>query len=309
LKEVSLGVDAIGTTKQGIGPCYANKMQRTSIRVGDLKFFDTVFPTKFRELVESSRKAYGNFTCDVEAQIELYRKLAKEIEPMIVDTVSYLHKAIQQGKKILVEGANAHMLDIDFGTYPYVTSSNPTVGGIGTGLGIPPQKITRVIGIVKAYTTRVGSGPFPTEEKGDIGEILRKIGLEFGTTTGRPRRCGWLDIPQLRYAHMVNGITDVALTKLDVLSGFPEIKLGVEYKLHGKVLEGFPAQIEALRDVQVTYQTLPGWKEDISKVRKYEDLPTNARTFVELIETLLGIHVTWIGVGAGREAIVERPRK
>lgn len=306
LKEVQLGKDAIGTTKQGIGPCYSHKMQRIGIRVGDLKVFEEVFPAKLRDLVESSRKAYGHFEYDIEGEIAKYREYAKKVAPMIIDTVPYLYNSIKSGKKILVEGANAHMLDIDFGTYPYVTSSNPTVGGIGSGLGIPPQKLSQVIGIVKAYTTRVGSGPFPTEELGATGDSLRKIGHEFGTTTGRPRRCGWLDIVQLRYSHMVNGITDIALTKLDVLSGFPEIKIGTSYILDGKEVDGYPSQIDALQNVKVTYQTLPGWTEDITKVRSYEELPKNARDYVELIEKLLGVHITWIGVGPGREAIVER---
>jgi len=277
-----------------------------NIRVGDLKFFDQVFPAKFKELVELNKQAYGDFQIDVNAEIEKYREYAQKVTPMVIDTVPYLYKAIQAGKKILVEGANANMLDIDFGTYPYVTSSSPSVGGIGTGLGIPPQKLSRVIGIVKAYTTRVGFGPFPTEDTGHIGQELRRIGQEFGVTTGRARRCGWLDLVQLRYSHMINGITDIAFTKLDVLTDFSEIKIGIEYKIGGKVLEGYPAQIEGLQQVEVTYQTLPGWKTDISKVRKYEELPKNARDYVELVEKLLGVHITWIGVGPGREAIVER---
>jgi len=306
LKEAALGKDAIGTTKQGIGPCYSDKYQRTGIRVGDLKHFDKVFVPKFKDLVASTQKAYGNFQCDVNKEIEVYRELSPKILPMIVDTIPYLAHALKNGKRILVEGANAHMLDIDFGTYPYVTSSSPTVGGIGTGLGIPPQKLGQVIGIVKAYTTRVGFGPFPTELLGELGERVRKIGHEFGTTTGRARRCGWLDIAQLQYSHMVNGITDIALTKLDVLTGFTELKIGTHYTIDGKPVDGYPAQIETLEQAQVVYETHPGWNEDISNIKKFEDLPENARKYVLRVETLLGIHVTWIGVGPGREAVIER---
>jgi len=275
--------------------------------VGDLRHFDNVFVPKLKELVAKTQKAYGNFDYNVEEEIQNYREYAKKILPMVMDTIPYLANAIKQGKRILVEGANAHMLDIDFGAYPYVTSSSPSVGGIGTGLGVPPQKLGQVIGIVKAYTTRVGFGPFPTELSGELDERVRKTGNEYGTTTGRARRCGWLDIVQLQYSHMVNGITDIALTKLDVLTGFPELKIGTHYLLDGKPVDGYPAQIETLEKVQVTYETHPGWKEDISNAKKFEDLPLNARKYVERVEELMGIHVTWIGVGPGREAVVDRP--
>jgi len=307
LKEASLGKDAIGTTKQGIGPCYTNKIQRTGIRVGDLKHFD-VFTVKLKELVESSKKAYGDFAFDLDKELQIYKDYSAKIASMVIDTVPYLYNKISEGKSILVEGANANMLDIDFGTYPYVTSSNPSVGGIGTGLGIPPQKVTKVIGIVKAYTTRVGHGPFPTEETGDIGDSLRSIGKEFGTTTGRARRCGWLDIVQLKYSHMINGITDIALTKLDVLTGFNEIKMAVSYTIDGKPVDGYPAQLETLQKVHVNYRTFPGWTENISNLTEYSKLPKNARDYVEAVESLLGVHVTWIGVGAARDAVIERKR-
>jgi len=280
IKEISLGKDAIGTTKQGIGPCYANKMQRIGLRVGDLKHFDTVFIPKFKDLVATAKSHYGEFHYDVDAEITRYREFAAKVSPMVIDTIPYLHKALAEGKRMLVEGANALMLDIDYGTYPYVTSSSPCVGGIGTGLGIPPQKVSQVIGIVKAYTTRVGFGPFPTEETGEIGEKMRSIGKEFGTTTGRARRCGWLDIVQLRYAHMVNGITDVALTKLDILTGFPEIKVATKYSLNGHVVDGYPGSLEDLQHVQVTYETFPGWKEDIAPIRSFDNLPQNAKNYV-----------------------------
>lgn len=307
MKEVSLGKDAIGTTKQGIGPCYSNKTQRTGIRVGDLRHFDKVFVPKFKELVESAQKSYGHFECDVEKEINLYREYSEKILPMVIDTIPYLANNIKQGKRLLVEGANAHMLDIDYGTYPYVTSSNTTIGGVGTGLGIPPQKIGQSIGIVKAYTTRVGFGPFPTELTGEIEDKIRNIGHEFGTTTGRKRRCGWLDAVQLRYANMVNGITDIALTKLDILTGFDPLKIATSYLINGKPVEGFPAQIETLEQVEVVYESLPGWKEDISCAKKFSDLPENAQKYVLRVEELVGVHVTWIGVGAARDAIIVRP--
>jgi len=206
----------------------------------------------------------------------------------------------------LIEGANATMLDIDFGTYPYVTSSSPIVGGACTGLGVAPSQIGRIIGIVKAYTTRVGEGPFPTESTDHHGETMRKKGHEYGTTTGRPRRCGWVDIVQLRYTQMLNGMTDLAVTKLDILSGFSELKIGVKYIIDGNESPSMPAHVNDLARVKVEYITVPGWQEDITAVRKYDDLPENARKYVEIIESLLEVPVTWIGVGPGREAIIEK---
>jgi len=306
IRETERGKDAIGTTKQGIGPCYSNKMQRSGIRVGDLRDFEG-FSQKLRRLVLECQKQYGQFPYDVEAEIRTYKELWPKIEPMIIDSVSFLNNALKTGKKCLVESANAIMLDIDFGTYPYVTSSSPATGGACTGLGIPPSAIGDVIGIVKAYTTRVGEGPFPTEDLGPAGSQIRNIGREFGTTTGRPRRCGWLDMVQLRYGQMINGMTHVAITKLDVLSGFEELKIGTEYVINGKKIDSMPSTVNELAKVKVNYITMPGWKEDISQVRAYKDLPENARKYIEAVEKLLEVPVKWIGVGAGREAIVEKP--
>jgi adenylosuccinate synthase len=326
MKEKERGKDAIGTTRQGIGPCYSTKMQRVGLRIADLKHLEQ-FPEKLRNLVADAKRQYGDFEYDIEGEIARYRQYAVKIAPMIVDSVYFLHDALKKGKRFLIEGANATMLDIgmrnffsgsnlifyhksnfeiDFGTYPYVTSSSPTVGGACTGLGVAPYQIGQIIGIVKAYTTRVGEGPFPTESNDGPGAIMRKVGHEFGTTTGRPRRCGWLDIVQLRYTQMLNGMTDLAVTKLDVLSGFTELKIGVKYFLNGKEISSMPAHVADLAKVQVEYITLPGWKEDISKVRNYADLPQNARSYVETIEKLIGVPVTWIGVGPSREAIVEK---
>jgi len=299
--------DFIGTTRQGIGPCYATKAQRTNIRVGDLLYFDQVVPHKLKNLVEAAKKSFGDFEYDIDAELDKYRKYADFLKPMIVDTIVYLNKAIKAGKKVLIESANAPMLDIDFGTYPFVTSSSPSIGGAFTGLGIAPQLLQRNIAIVKAYTTRVGEGPFLTEDFGDAGKTMRERGFEFGTTTGRARRCGWLDIVQLRYCQMINGWTDIAITKLDILSGFETIKICLKYKdKNGKEMESYPAQIQALDGASAEWKVVPGWKEDISGVRKFQDLPQAARDYCLLIEELVGVRVTWVGVGAERDAIVHR---
>jgi len=304
IEETGRGKDAIGTTKQGIGPCYSTKMQRTGLRVGDLLHFEQ-FTVKLKHLIEDTKKQFGDFKYDVESEITKYKEYAIRIAPMIIDSISFLHNSLKNGKRFLVESANATMLDIDFGTYPFVTSSSTTVGGACTGLGIAPTQIGQVIGIVKAYTTRVGEGPFPTEDTTTSGDKMRSVGFEFGTTTGRPRRCGWLDIVQLRYTHTLNGITDLAMTKLDVLSGFPELKIGVKYLLDGKELDSMPSHVLDLAKVMVEYITLPGWTEDISKMREYTDLPETTRKYVETVQQLLEVPVTWIGVGPGREAIIE----
>merc|ERR1711894_87704 len=247
-----------------------------------------------------------NIEFDVEKEIEKYRELAEEIRPYVCETVSYLHEILSSGKKVLVEGANASMLDIDFGTYPYVTSSNCSIGGVCTGLGIPPYYIGDVYGVVKAYTTRVGDGPFPTEQLNDIGEFLQTTGHEFGVTTGRKRRCGWLDIALLKYTSMVNGYTAVALTKLDILDYLDEIQVGINYKKHEKPMEHFPSCEQEFEGVSVEYTTLPGWKASIAKCTKFENLPENAKLYVKTIEEHLQIPVKWIGVGPSRDAIIER---
>jgi len=208
-------------------------------------------------------------------------------------------------KKILVEGANAAMLDLDFGTYPFVTSSNPTIGGCLTGLGLSHQKLGDVIGVVKAYTTRVGAGPFPTELDNEIGQTIRKTGGEFGTTTGRPRRCGWLDIPVLQFSCMLNGYTSLNLTKLDILTGFDEVKIGIAYLHDGKRLPSVPSSLEVLSSITVEYETLPGWKEDISKCTKFSELPVNAQNYIKRVAQLVETPVKWVGVGAAREALIE----
>lgn len=249
---------------------------------------------------------YPKLDIDVDQQLAYYKKVRERILPLITDTIEYTNLAFDDGKKILVEGANATMLDIDFGTYPYVTSSNPSVGSVCTGLGIAPNKLGHIIGTVKAYCTRVGEGPFPTEVFGELGENLRSVGQEYGTTTGRPRRCGWLDVPQLRYSALVNGMTEINLTKLDVLDGLKEIKIGVRYMYHGRELETMPSNLQVMSELEVEYETVPGWNHSIAHCRKFEELPPQAQAYVRRIEELIGVPVRWIGVGPGRLDVIDR---
>jgi adenylosuccinate synthase len=306
-QETNLKENNIGTTKKGIGPCYSSKANRNGVRAGDLVDFEN-FQAKHRKLIESLQKSYGNFPYDIAAEQEKYRAYRDQIVHLITDTNYYVYSALKEGKTLLVEGANAAMLDIDMGTYPFVTSSATTAGGISTGLGLPPNKIGSIIGIVKAYTTRVGSGPFPTELLDSVGEQLRKTGGEFGTTTGRPRRCGWLDIPVLQYSHAINGYASMNITKLDVLSDLETIKIGVSYTLDGKPLPPgrMPAGLAEFSRVKVIYESMPGWKCDISKVKSYADLPAAAKKYLDRIEELSGIPISWVGTGPGREDMVTK---
>ncbi|CAG8533074.1 14983_t:CDS:10 [Dentiscutata heterogama] len=304
LKEKELGHSSIGTTKKGIGPAYSSKASRSGLRVHHLSNHEA-FAEKFRKLVENRKKRYGQFEYDVEAEIERYKHFAIRLKPYVVDSVSFMHKCLTLHKKILVEGANALMLDLDFGTYPYVTSSNTTIGGVSTGLGIPPTKIDKVIGVVKAYTTRVGGGPFPTELNDEKGEYLQRVGAEIGATTGRKRRCGWLDLVVLKYSTLINGYTSLNLTKLDVLDNLNEIKVATAYCIDGKPLESFPADLDILEKVTVQYEILQGWKSDISKCRRFSELPENAQKYVKFIENYLRVPVEWIGVGVNREDMID----
>ncbi|ORX74054.1 Adenylosuccinate synthetase, partial [Linderina pennispora] len=304
LKEVELGRGSIGTTRKGIGPTYSTKASRSGIRVHHLYHFDE-FEKRFRSLVASRHRRYGDFEYDIEKELQRYRELAERLRPYVIDSVEYLHNELKAQKKVLIEGANALMLDIDFGTYPYVTSSSTSVGGASTGLGIPPSRIGKVIGVAKAYTTRVGGGPFPSELTDEVGQKLRDVGAEYGVTTGRPRRCGWLDLVVLRYSNMVNGYTSLNLTKLDVLDVFEEIKVAVSYTINGRNVTSFPADLDDLETATVNYVTLPGWNQDISKCRKFEELPKNCQDYVRFIEKDLGVPVEWIGVGASRDAMIK----
>lgn len=303
-REAELAGNKIGTTKRGIGPAYASKATRNGLRVSDLAHPDK-FKAKLSALVTDAQKRFPDISYDVDAEVAAYEKYAERLQPFITDTIDYLHDAHSAGKRILIEGANATMLDVDHGTYPFVTSSNPSIGGIVTGLGMAPTKFEAIIGVAKAYTTRVGAGPYPTEIHGDLGEKIREVGREYGTTTGRPRRVGWLDVVALKYVCKINGFTHLNLTKLDVLDGLDEIKVGVGYKVNGKTLSSsMPASIEDLEAAEVVYETLPGWKQDISGVRSWADLPKAAQEYVQRVEDLVGVPIKWIGVGPGRDAIV-----
>jgi len=300
----------LGTTKKGIGPTYASKATRSGIRMSDLvhEDFDNHFAVKFRRLVADHLAQFSSrgLQVDIEAELSRYKEFSERIRPFVTETVTLMHGLLKDNKKTLVEGANASMLDIDFGTYPYVTSSNCSIGGVLTGLGIPPARVGDVYGVVKAYTTRVGTGAFPTEQDNEIGKTLQTIGHEIGVTTGRTRRCGWLDIPLLRWTDMLNNYTAVALTKLDILDDFDEIKIGVNYKKKGQVVDHFPSSEQEFEGIEVEYITLPGWKTPISGCRTFEELPPNAQDYVRKIEESMGKPVRWIGVGQARDAIITR---
>uniref|UniRef100_A0A674C152 Adenylosuccinate synthetase n=1 Tax=Salmo trutta TaxID=8032 RepID=A0A674C152_SALTR len=303
----------IGTTKKGIGPTYSSKASRTGLRI---------CYGEFKNLAQQYQAMFPTLVVDVEGQLKKLKEYAERIRPMVRDGVYFMYDAINgPPKKILVEGANAALLDIDFGTYPFVTSSNCTVGGVCTGLGIPPLNIGDVYGVVKAYTTRVGIGAFPTEQLNvrdlyyqllcchpslqEVGELLQTRGHEVGVTTGRKRRCGWLDLVILRYANMINGFTAFALTKLDILDVMDEIKVGVSYKLKGKKIPYFPANMDVLQKVEVEYEKLPGWKSDTSACRKWEDLPVKAQNYVRFVENHVGVPIKWVGVGKARESMIQ----
>ncbi len=302
----------IGTTKKGIGPAYSDKASRTyAIRACDLLLPDDELEKKIAFIAEHKKKVFGalGFPDFETARVaEAVKEKARLIRPHIADTQFLLNDAISSGKSILLEGAQGTLLDIDHGTFPYVTSSNVTSGAACTGTGIPPQKISSVLGIAKAYTTRVGEGPFPTELHGEAGETIRKAGHEFGTTTGRPRRCGWLDLVVLRYSCMINGVSEIALTKLDVLSGLRELKVATAYEIQGKKTADFPLDLPRLENAVPVYETLPGWEGGISQCRAVGELPQNAKRYVEYIEKHLGIPVKIISVGPKRdETIMARP--
>ncbi|XP_039757479.1 adenylosuccinate synthetase [Pararge aegeria] len=304
LQEAEKGKNSLGTTKKGIGPTYSSKATRNGIRIGDLLGDFNIFEEKFRTLAANYERMFPSLEVEIDSELVRYREYADKIRPLVRDTVAYLHTEIEDGKKVLVEGANAAMLDIDFGTYPYVTSSNCSIGGVCTGLGLPPKLIGEVLGVVKAYTTRVGDGPFPTELHDETGRLLQDRGHEVGVTTKRVRRCGWLDLVVVRYTAMVNGYTSLCLTKLDILDTLKEIKVGVAYKSNGKKINYFPSSMPELSNVEVEYITLPGWACSTEHVREMGNLPAAARDYVKLIEDFLQVPVKYIGVGQGRESII-----
>lgn len=306
LEEKALGKGLIGTTKRGIGPTYSSKSARAGIRIGEI-FDKADMDARLRMLAANAKRLHGDLgEYDVETEIVEFDSYRVQLRPFVVDHVPLLRDLQTQNAPILVEGANACLLDIDFGTYPFVTSSNTGIAGVLVGLGLSPHHKWEIIGVVKAYTTRVGSGPFPTEDEGEVGQKLQKDGREFGATTGRPRRCGPLDLPLLRYSRDINHYTVLNLTKLDVLDDFEIIKVAKEYKLDGKTLPSFPDNAKDLQRVQVVYEELPGWKTCIADCKTWESLPPNARKYVEFVEQELEIPIRWIGTGPSRDSMIVR---
>lgn len=302
------GSSKIGTTGRGIGPCYIDKYARKGIKIVDLrdkKDLEQKIKINIEEKNILLTKLYNQAELNVDEIIKEYLDFDDAIDQYITDVPSYLNSALNEDKSILLEGAQGTMLDVDFGTYPYVTSSNPTSGGACTGSGIPPTKISMVIGIVKAYTTRVGLGPFPTELDGEEGETLRKVGGEYGATTGRPRRCGWFDAFLLSYSRMINGIERAAITKLDVLSYLDEIKVCVGYEINGKKLSSYPTSVNQMMQVKPVYETLPGWKCDISDATTYDELPGTAKDYLSFIAQQSGFEIGIISVGPRRSQTIE----
>jgi len=310
-EEERRGAAQIGTTKRGIGPAYVDKTARKGIRVGDLlnwPIFREKLAANLAAVNEIMVKIYDRPGYDLEAILEEYAVYAARLQPLISDTVRMVNRALKEGRKVLFEGAQGTLLDMDQGTYPFVTSSNPVAGGACTGAGVGPTRINRVLGVAKAYTTRVGAGPFPAEITGTIGDTLRQQGREFGTTTGRPRRCGWLDTAILRHAAEVNGLTGIALTKLDVLTGIHPLRICNGYRYQGEITGDFPASLQVLQQCEPVYEEVPGWQEDISYARSLADLPANCRSYIRRVEELAGVAVQLIAVGPRREQtiVVER---
>ncbi len=308
LSESALGENKIGTTLKGIGPAYADKSRRVGIRAGEVR--DT---TRFKQLVHDRAvaeqkilSALGGEKLNVNEIVDNFVLLGERLKPYVSDTVNFLHDALGRKENLLLEGAQATFLDIDHGTYPFVTSSNPIAGGACAGTGLGPRDITRIVGIAKAYTTRVGSGPFPSELLGELGDKIVDIGHEFGTVTGRRRRPGWLDLVMLRHAVRLNSLTEIALTKLDILDTFTTVRVCVGYELNGKELSGYPDDPQLLGHVMPKYVDLPGWNKSVSGVRTYSDLPQQAKALVELVEKHVGVPVTMIGVGPERNECVVR---
>ena len=309
LEEKARGDGMLGTTGRGIGPAYVDKVARCGIRM-----IDFVDPKRFRErlavvLPQKNRMLgalYGHPGFDVDAIVEEYAPVAERIRPLVTDTSLLVAQAIAEQRNVLFEGAQGTLLDIDHGTYPFVTSSSPTAGGIGPGVGISPRAIERILGVAKAYTTRVGTGPFPTELFDATAERIRERGKEYGTTTGRPRRCGWFDAVVVRYAARVNGLTDLALTGVDTLGGLDEVKVCVAYHYRGQRLEHLPSSLEALWECEPIYESFEGWQEDLSGIDRWEDLPAAARAYVEGIGRLVGVPVSIVSIGRARSATLVR---
>lgn len=305
-----LGRAKLGTTRRGIGPAYADKAARIGLRAQDLldmKIFAQKLEVALKEKNAVLTKVYNQLPLDPKRIIAQYEGYAARLEPYIADTSLVVWRALREGRHVLFEGAQGTLLDVDHGTYPFVTSSSPIAGGACTGAGIGPREIDRVIGVAKAYVTRVGSGPFPTEDLGPAGDRMGEVGLEFGTTTGRKRRCGWLDGVLLRYAARLNSLTDVFLTKLDVLSGFERVRIATGYRYQGEIYQEFPPHQTIFHKCEPAYEEMAGWTEDISGARTFSDLPEAARAYVRRIEEIAGVPVTLVSVGPARDQTVREP--
>ena len=309
-EEAAKGDAKIGTTKNGIGPCYADKVNRVGIRMVDLLNTETFKKQLVANVALKNKmltKVYEAEPVNYEEILADYINYGEKLRRHVKDTTASLFEDMQAGKKVLFEGAQATMLDLDHGTYPFVTSSHPIAGGASIGSGMGPNFMNNIIGVVKAYSTRVGEGPFPSEQDNEVGDYLRNTAREFGTVTGRPRRCGWLDLMVVRYAAVLNSLDYLAITRLDILDGLEELKICVGYKLNGEEVKGFPADLNLLGQVEPVYETLPGWNTPISDIRKYEELPENARLYVERIAELTGVPIGIVSVGPNRaETIVVR---
>jgi adenylosuccinate synthase len=298
----------IGTTGRGIGPTYEDKYGRRGVRVADLRNLAGALDL-VRDRVERANQLLGLMGTDqrasIEQHVELLNRLAPRLLPLAADTGYLVHRALKEGKRVLLEGAQGAQLDVDHGTYPFVTSSNTTAGGASVGSGIGPTAIDGVLGVVKAYTTRVGNGPLPTESLDAAGEELRKVGAEFGAVTGRPRRCGWFDATVVRYAVRVNGLTGLAVTKLDVLDGFSRIPVGTAYRLGTEICEEMPSDVDRLEKVEPVYEILPGWNKPTGNARRLADLPAEARSYLDRLQDLSGAPIRYVSVGTRRDQIIE----
>lgn len=304
VKESLRGDNKIGTTKRGIGPCYGDKISRIGIRAVDLLEPET-FKKKLIANIEEKNVFFENIYnvegLDFEKIYNEYMEYAEKLKHRIIDSVPVINKALMEKKMVLFEGAQAAMLDVDYGTYPYVTSSNPIAAGAAVGAGVSPRFIDKIIGVMKAYTTRVGEGPFPTELNNDLGELLRTTGGEYGATTGRPRRCGWFDGVVAKYAVMVSGLTDIVLTKIDVLSGHKVIKIAIGYDIEGTFYESVPASLTKLAKAVPVYEEMPGWDEDITEIKTYDELPENCKKYIKRLEIVAGAKISMVSVGPRRD--------
>ncbi|KAF7545852.1 hypothetical protein G7Z17_g8868 [Cylindrodendrum hubeiense] len=306
LEEKELGDEAIGTTRRGIGPCYQSSRARTGIKMTDV-FYPDIFEKKVRRLADGYQKRFGElFEYDIKAELARFDEYRVTLKKYVVDGVSFMRSAQQSNTKIVIEGANALMLDVDYGSYPFVTSSSTTLAGIIGGLTLNPKNITEVVGVVKAYTTRVGSGAFKTEDTEEIGTKLQEIGREWGTSTGRRRRCGWLDLVVVKYSDSINYYTSLNLTKLDILDTFETIKIAIAYKIDGEELDSYPADLDILNRAEVVYHEMPGWQKPTTNAKTYYDLPKAARDYIEYIEKFVGVKIKYIGTGPDREAMIQR---